>query len=111
MRTPTLSAFALLLLAASPIGCDDPEESMPLACRAQTYRYSEYTGATRGCTCHDTSFTEDEEPKSVCQGLYDALFDASYSAGGSNREYSFVTSAPGLSCEEIVTDPCDNTEY
>ena len=83
----------------------------PLACRAQTYRYSEYTGATRGCTCHDTSFADDEEPQSVCQGLYDALFDASYSAGGSNREYNSVTSAPGLSCEEIVTDPCDNTDY
>jgi len=30
MRTPTLTTLALLLLAASPIGCDDPEESMPL---------------------------------------------------------------------------------
>lgn len=112
MRTSTFTALALLLLAAAPTGCDDPEEPMPLACRAQTYSDSEYTGARHGCSCHDHSFTEDEEPQTVCQSLFDELFVAGYSAGGSsNREYNFVTSAPGLSCEEIVTDPCDNTEY
>lgn len=112
MRRFAFTALALLVFASFPIGCDDAEEPMPLACRAQTYRYSEYTGGRNGCTCLDESFTEDEGPQSACASLFDSLFIAGSSASGSHdTEYSFVTAAPGLTCDEIVTDPCDNTEY
>lgn len=103
--------FVLPLLFLAPYGCDDPEEPMPLACRAQTYSYSQYTGARRGCTCHDQEFVEEESPQEVCQDLFDSLFNAGYSGSSSDRSYNFVTAAPGLTCEDIVVDPCDNTRY
>ncbi|MEM6295019.1 MAG: hypothetical protein AAGA54_27350 [Myxococcota bacterium] len=48
----------------------------------------------------------------MCQGLFDELFTAGYAAGGEHdTEYDFVTAEPGLTCDEIVVDPCDSTEY
>ncbi len=98
--------------AAASIACDSAgDDATPVACRAQSYRYSQYTGANYDCHCHDEEFAGDEDPGQVCRDLYDELFSASYSAGGSHdREFSFVVAAPGRTCDEVVVDPCDNTD-
>lgn len=121
-RTRTVRARGSILLACvatvgvgATAGCldrADDEDGMVVACRAQAYRYSEYTGGARRCTCFDDAFSESEDPSAVCQQLYDDLFSAGYSAGGGHdTEYSFVVAAPGLSCDEIDIDPCDNASY